>query len=44
MLLQVSVRPKKRSHVAELPQRDHVHDVRYFGPGTFEQFPVIDGD
>jgi hypothetical protein len=25
-------------------QRHHVHDVGYFGPGTFEQFPHVDTD
>ena len=44
MLLQVPVWPKERHHVAALLQRHHAHDVGYFGPGTFEQFPVIDGD
>jgi hypothetical protein len=27
-----------------LLQRDQVHDVGYFGPGTFEQFPILDTD
>ena len=44
MLLQVPVRPTERGHVAGLLQHHHVHDVGYFGPGTFEQFPAIDGD
>jgi hypothetical protein len=44
MLLQVPVRPTERRHVVELLQHHHVHDVGYFGPGTFEQFPAIDGD
>jgi hypothetical protein len=43
MLLQVPVWPKER-RVAELLQHHHVHDVGYFGPGTFEQFPALDGD
>ena len=28
----------------ELLQHHHVHDVGYFGPGTFEQFPILDAD
>jgi hypothetical protein len=44
LLLQVPVWPKERHRIAELLQHHHVHDVGYFGPGTFEQFPVIDGD
>jgi hypothetical protein len=43
MLLQVPVRPTERRHVVELLQH-HVHDVGYFGPDAFEQFPAIDGD
>jgi hypothetical protein len=44
MLLQVPVRPAERRRIAELLQHHHVHDVGYFGPGTFEQFPILDGD
>ena len=44
LLLQVPVRPKERRRIAELLQHHHVHDVGYFGPGTFEQFPVVDED
>jgi hypothetical protein len=44
LLLQVPVRPKERRRIAELLQHHHVHDVGYFGPGTFEQFPAVDGD
>ena len=44
MLLQVPVRPTERSRIAALIQRHYVHDVGYFGPGTFEQFPIPDGD
>jgi hypothetical protein len=44
LLLQVPVRPKERRRIAELLQHHHVHDVSYFGPGTFEQFPAVDGD
>lgn len=39
LLLQVPVRPADRYHIAALLQRHQVHDVGYFGPGTFEQFP-----
>jgi hypothetical protein len=42
MLLQVPVPPKQRRRVAGLLQHHHVHDVGYFGPGTFEQFPDVD--
>ena len=28
----------------ELLQHHHVHDVGYFAPGTFEQFPILDAD
>jgi hypothetical protein len=44
MLLQVPVRPKERQRIAELLQHHYVHEVGYFGPGTFEQFPILDGD
>jgi hypothetical protein len=30
--------------LAALLQRHQVHDVDYFGPGTFEQFSVADTD
>jgi hypothetical protein len=42
LLLHVPVRPKDRSHIAALLQRHQVHDLGYFGPGTFEQFPILD--
>ena len=42
LLLQVPVRPAERYHVAGLLQHHHVHDVGYFGPGTFEQFSGAD--
>jgi hypothetical protein len=42
LVLHVPVRPKDRSRIAALLQRRGVHDVGYFGPGTFEQFPVLD--
>ena len=44
MLLQVPVPPKQRRRVAGLLLNHHVHDVGYFGPGTFEQFPAVDAD
>ena len=44
MLLQVPVPPKQRRRVAGLLQHHHVHDVGYFGPGTFEQFPDVDAN
>jgi hypothetical protein len=44
MLLQVPVPPKQRRRVAGLLLHHHVHDVGYFGPGTFEQFPDVDAD
>ena len=44
VLLQVPVRPPERRRIVELLQHHHVHDVGYFGPGTFEQFPTLDGD
>ena len=42
LVLHVPVRPKDRGRIAALLQRHGVHDVGYFGPGTFEQFPVLD--
>src|SRR5262249_1613603 len=39
----VPARPADRSRIAALLQSHHVHDVGYFGPGTFEQFPIPDG-
>jgi hypothetical protein len=44
LLLQVPAPPAQRRRVAELLQRHHVHDVGYFAPGTFEQFPILDAD
>ena len=44
LLLQVPARPAERRRIAELLQHHYVHDVGYFGPGTFEQFPILDGD
>ena len=42
LVLHVPVRPKDRGRIAALLQRHGVHDVGYFGPGTFEQFPIPD--
>jgi hypothetical protein len=42
LLLQVPARPADRRRIAALLQRHQVHDVGYFGPGTFEQFPILD--
>src|SRR5215471_4155268 len=42
MLLEVPVRPTERRRIVALLQRHDVHDVGYFGSGTFEQFPIID--
>jgi len=42
LLLRVPVRPAERHRIADLLQRHYVHDVGYFGPGTFEQFPAPD--
>ena len=42
LLLQVPVRPADRHNVAGLLQHHHVHDLGYFGPGTFEQFSGAD--
>ena len=44
LLLHVPARPADRLRIAALLQRHHVHDVGYFGPGTFEQFPILDTD
>ena len=44
LLLQVPAQPAERGRVAGLLQRHHVHDVGYFAPGTFEQFPILDAD
>jgi hypothetical protein len=40
LLLHVPARPVDRYDIAALLQRHGVHDVGYFGPGTFEQFPI----
>jgi hypothetical protein len=42
LLLHVPARPADRYRIAALLQRHQVHDVGYFGPGTFEQFPIPD--
>jgi hypothetical protein len=42
LLLRVPVRPADRYRIVALLQRHRVHDLGYFGPGTFEQFPILD--
>jgi hypothetical protein len=42
LLLHVPARPQDSDRIAALLQRHGVHDVGYFGPGTFEQFPIPD--
>ena len=44
LLLQVPAQPAQRRRVVALLQHHHVHDVGYFAPGTFEQFPILDAD
>ena len=44
LLLQVPAQPALRRRVVDLLQRHEVHDVGYFAPGTFEQFPIPDAD
>ena len=44
LVLHVPARPADRRAIAALLQRHQVHDVGYFGPGTFEQFPILDAD
>ena len=44
LVLHVPARPADRGRIAALLQRHHVHDVGYFGPGTFEQFPILNTD
>jgi hypothetical protein len=44
LLLHVPARPADRYRIGALLQRHQVHDVGYFGPGTFEQFPTLDTD
>jgi hypothetical protein len=44
LLLHVPARPADRQRIAALLQRHQVHDVGYFGPGTFEQFPIVNTD
>jgi len=39
LVLRVPARPADRDRIAALLHRHQVHDVGYFGPGTFEQFP-----
>jgi hypothetical protein len=42
LVLQVPARPQDSRRIATLLQRHEVHDVGYFGPGTFEQLPILD--
>jgi len=44
LLLQVPARLAERRLIAELLQNHYVHDVGYFGPGRFEQFPLLNAD
>jgi hypothetical protein len=39
LVLHVPAPPADRDRIAGLLHRHQVHDVGYFGPGTFEQFP-----
>ena len=42
LLLHVPASPADRYRIGALLQRHRVHDVGYFAPGTFEQFPILD--
>jgi hypothetical protein len=44
LVLHVPARPADSARIAALLQRHQVHGVGYFGPGTFEQFPLLDTD
>ena len=44
LVLHVPARPTDSARIAALLQRHQVHGVGYFGPGTFEQFPILDTD
>ena len=44
LLLHVPSRPVDRYWIGALLQRHQVHDVGYFAPGTFEQFPILGMD
>ena len=44
LLLHVPARSADRYRIGALLQRHQVHDVGYFGPGTFEQFPILNTD
>ncbi|HYX62477.1 MAG TPA: hypothetical protein VE888_26070 [Streptosporangiaceae bacterium] len=39
LVLHVPARPAARDRIAALLHRHQIHDVGYFGPGTFKQFP-----
>ena len=42
LVLHVPARPADGARIAALLQRHQAHDLGYFGPGTFEQFPILD--
>jgi hypothetical protein len=44
LLLRVPAQPAQRLRVVALLQHHHLHDLGYFAPGTFEQFPILDPD
>jgi len=44
LVLHVPARPADSARIAAVLQRHHVHDVGYFGSGTFEQFPILNTD
>ena len=44
LVLHVPARPADSARIAALLLRHQVHDVGYFGPGTFEQFSNLDTD
>ena len=44
LLLHVPASPDDRYRIGALLQRHQVHDVGYFAPGTFAQFPILGTD
>ena len=42
LLLRVPARPRTATASRRCSSATSVHDVGYFGPGTFEQFPIPD--
>jgi hypothetical protein len=42
LLPHVPVRHTDRQRIAALLQSRQVHGLGYFGPGTFEWFPILD--